>query len=137
MEKKKSVSKQNTILWGKVSHAMQVYYRMIGGECLGRSTNCMGRATVRHHHFHWGNSLPLRLEERNLVPLCTNCHASHHNGYQKTTINYRRAMEIIYGEDWEDQLIMIEREYIDKTPKEMSEYLKDRLSYYVNLAEVF
>lgn len=127
---KKSTAKQNTKLWDNVLSAMQNYYRAFCLPCVGKSKNCSGQATVMHHWFTSGNCTALRLEHRNLVPLCAHCHASVHKFNQETAFNIRKAMEENYGSDWEDKLVAKKRDYKLLTPLETQDYLKQNLKYY-------
>jgi hypothetical protein len=130
MKKTKSQSKKNTALWKKVSKAMQDYYRQQHLHCVGSSKSCTRTAQVMHHWLHWGSCVDLRLDVRNLVPLCNRCHLSVHTGHQETTYNIRKAMERGFGANWEDQLMEARREAIHKTPKEWEGYLLSALELY-------
>lgn len=130
MQKKKSKKKGLTPLWTKVSKALQDYYRTLGSPCYGEGLSCHDRAEVRHHHFHWGQSLPLRLEEKNLVPLCQPCHMAYHNGSHRVKINYERKMRDAWGQDWEDQLLKIEQKHVRMTEAEKRDYLLEEIAYY-------
>lgn len=128
--KTKSQSKKNTALWRKVSEAMQNYYRRIGGECLGKSEKCLGRMNVMHHYFQYGNCVALRLEEKNLVPLCSKCHCSVHHYNKEVDYNIRQGMMARYGESWESELLDKRKAYKEKTPLEMADFLKQSLITY-------
>lgn len=123
-----SEQRKITLLGEKAGKAMQDYYRSIGGVCYGESKKCTGRLEVMHHHFHWGHSMALRFEERNLVPLCNSCHCAHHNYNHKTKVAYETEMRNIWGNDWEDQLLKLEQKHIPKTALEKKDFYKDLIN---------
>jgi len=43
---------------------------------------CHRKATTCHHFIHQSRSNFLRLDERNLIPICKICHCKLHNGYE-------------------------------------------------------
>lgn len=118
-------------LYKKASTAMQNYYRQIGGACFGDGTGCTGRMEVIHHHFHWGQSVALRFEERNFVPLCHSCHcAFHKSGNHTIKTNYEREMRDAWGSDWEDQLLRIEQTHVKQSVPDKRDYLLNLIEYY-------
>jgi len=119
-----------TRLYQKASKAMQDYYRSIGGECLGKGKSCHGRMELMHHHSRWGQSVALRFEQKNLVPLCQPCHMAYHNGNYLVKTNYERAMKYQYGHDWEDVLLELDRNAPHRTRLEKIEYLKELINNY-------
>lgn len=58
----------------KLDRLIQEKYVPINPRCLvcGEKTNCM------HHFIQKSQSLFLRWDVRNLVPLCSKCHCKHH-----------------------------------------------------------
>jgi hypothetical protein len=116
-------TKPITRLWNEALSAMQQYYRSLNSPCIGRGKSCMGVSNVRHHHVHSSRSTTLRLEERNLVPLCSACHLSFHNGSFEIKRNYEAAMKENYGANWEAQLWALEQNAYHWTPKELREHL--------------
>lgn len=135
MKTKKPKKKSISTLWNKVSRALQDYYRTLNSPCYGDGLSCHFIAEVRHHHFHWGQSLALRLEEKNLVPLCQPCHMAYHNGNHRVKTNYEREMRSVWGQDWEDQLLKLEQAHVKKTEAEKREYLLKEIENYKRLTE--
>ncbi len=124
---KPTKKKTLTSLYNKASKAMQDYYRTLQEPCY---CGCGLTANVIHHHSHWGQSVALRFEERNFVPLNNGCHFGFHNGNFKIKCAYESRMRLIYGQNWEDQLIIIERSHVHQTEKEKREYLANLIQKY-------
>ena len=124
---KPTKKKTLTSLYKKASKAMQDYYRITPAFCKG---GCGGLANLKHHHSHWGQSVALRFEPLNLVSLCSGCHFAFHQGSFKVKVNYERNMAHEWGEDWEDQLVMLERSHVHQTEKEKREYLAELITKY-------
>lgn len=127
--KKKKIS----TLWNKASKALQEYHRSIGGPCYGQGLSCHGRMEVVHHHFHWGQSTALRLEEMNLVPLCQPCHMAFHNGSHRVKVNYEREMKEVWGQDWEERLLAIEQAHVKMGMADKREFLEQAIKNYKEL----
>lgn len=131
--KKKSTSKKSlTSVYKKVSIAMQNYYR---SKFVEESIFCFGQcgklAELMHHHSHWGQSVALRFETMNLVPLCKSCHcAFHKSGNFKIKFSYESNMKANFGQDWEDKLIYLERSHVLKTDKEKRQELYELINHY-------
>jgi Fe-S cluster biosynthesis and repair protein YggX len=123
---KKTKTKKANVkgLWIKASKAMQDYYRSIEEPCFGFGESCHGRAELKHHHFFWGQSTALRFVPANLVPLCASCHFAFHKGSHKVKINYEKNMKRVWGEDWEDALLLIEQQHKPMTEAEKRDYLQ-------------
>jgi len=103
----------------------------MGLECEGRSKSCTGRAEVMHHCFSFKRYLELRLEEKNLTPLCGHCHHSAHQGIEETRMNYETAMEVKYGPFWKDGLSLQAREAPHRTRSEERDWLLEKLHFYL------
>jgi hypothetical protein len=129
LKKEKKPKKTLTSLYKKASKAMQDHYRSIPVICYGCDSNL---SSVLHHHSHWGQSVALRFEKSNLVPLCTSCHFAFHQGNFKIKHNYEMRMRSVYGQDWEDRLLIIEQNHPHQTDKEKRERLAGLITNFKN-----
>lgn len=121
-----------TKAWNKAGKQLQDYYRQFPRPCMAKGKSCTHLTNVMHHHFHWGSSIANRLEEINLIPLCTNCHCSVHSEGQGrvTRATYMKVMRERYGQDWEDQLIQNEIKWGHKSTLEQRDYIEEKLKDY-------
>lgn len=74
-----------------------------------KCTFCPNPATTAHHFIHQARSNYLRLEEKNLIPICEVCHYKLHNGYEQI---YALQARSIFGDKWADELIADSRKTI-------------------------
>ncbi len=130
--RKTSKKKTLTPFYNKVGKAMQDYYRSKENACYGRGKSCHGRAEVMHHHHHWGSSVALRFEPRNLVPLCSACHCAFHKNNALVKFNYETEMQNQYGQLWEESLFTLEQVHVKKPNSEKRLELQRLLEYYQN-----
>lgn len=74
---------------------------------------CGLRATTAHHHIPKSLSNYLRCDEKNLVPICLECHFKHHKRSDPDIgKRYEREMIKEFGKNWHDNLQKDRREFI-------------------------
>jgi 5-methylcytosine-specific restriction endonuclease McrA len=105
----------------KADKSLQETGRKVYKKCLvcGKPVSCL------HHFFPKSMSANLRYDWENLIPLCQNCHFSHHNG------NPEIHAKIIEkkGQKWLEGL-RVKKRQITKTS---IEYYKNIITIYGNL----
>lgn len=116
-------------LWKDASTAMQEYYRSLGGKC----AICPRPQTVRHHWQAWGRSTYLRFNEKNLVPLCKECHCKFHAGDIQAHYDIRVAMTAYWGASWEVEIMTLSHKEFKLSAPGLRDYLNDKIEYYNNL----
>jgi len=116
-------------LWIAASTAMQEYYRSLGRKCM----ICSRPQTVMHHWQAWGRSTHLRFNEKNLVPLCKECHCKFHAGDIQAHYDIRVAMTAYWGASWEVEIMTLSHKEFKLSAPELRDYLNDKIEYYNNL----
>lgn len=116
-----------TPLYNKAAKLMQEAHRANPRPCA-----CCGRqAEVLHHHQHWGNSVALRFEPMNLIPMTAGCHNAWH---KRADLGQKRRMEKymkdLYGDNWEDLLLEIEQNAPHMTHCEKVDMLHELIATY-------
>lgn len=100
----------------KADKKMQELGRQTYTSCLvcGRPMSCL------HHYYPKSMSQALRYDWDNLIPLCVNCHFSHHNGNPEI----HNAIIRLKGDNWYAKL-KAKKQIITKVSK----------GYYLNIIE--
>ena len=81
----------------ELDRLIQEKYRQPGDKCLA----CGHPAQVLHHYIQKSQSMNLRWDDDNLVPLCNHCHCLHHqSGDPKVNQEILRKK----GHEWADLL---------------------------------
>ncbi len=125
---KKPKSKQRLKpLYDKAAKAMQDAHRRDPRPCA-----CCGKqAEVLHHWQSWANSVALRFEDMNLVPLTAACHCAFHSRADiKQKKRIERYMQDLYGDNWEDLLLVVEQVSSPLTHCEKIDYLHDIINQF-------
>lgn len=108
-----------TKLRNKCDRKLQEAGREVYDKCLvcGKPMSCL------HHFFPKSGSAALRYHWENLIPLCQNCHFSHHS---KSSAEIHVEVIKIKGMDWYDKL-----QY-----KKNNTTIKESQTYYENVYKI-
>ena len=93
----------------KLDKLIQQYYVPLNPRCLV----CNAPTSEMHHYVQKHQSMNLRWDEKNLIPLCRNCHCRHHLSGDPSI---HETIIRIKGFKWVDE---VEKDrYVLYTPKE-------------------
>ena len=117
--KKLSSQQKRTKLRKKTDKILQEVGRKLYNSCYvcGRPYSCL------HHFITKGRSNRLRFDWDNLIPICSHCHALHHQ-FKDSTIH--ATIQLKKGDEWIKSLILKKGEYVNISIK-----------YYNNIIENF
>lgn len=92
---------------------------------------CSGRTHAMHHYIQKNQSLYLRWDVRNLVPLCMSCHCKHHKGGDP---RIHQVILMRKGHQWADSLEADRRKIFKYTLSNLQQVKEWWLNYKEQLA---
>ena len=111
----KTIQKRISTEQKKLDRLIQLKHVPLNPKCLV----CGSKTAEMHHFVQKKMSAYLRYDKRNLIPLCKQCHASHHLAGNPHIV---ASIVIIKGKEWE-QDIQSKRNILIKRDKQYLEHL--------------
>ena len=106
----------------KLDKLAQEIFVALNPECL----ICSNKTSAGHHYIQKSQSLYLRWDFRNYIPLCMPCHARHHKSgdpvIHQTILKHK-------GHEWADELQRDRRIFFKDTIGNLEEKLEEMQEY--------